>query len=67
MQFIFTLKIRSEYTIASLQNMNDISVLAIEITRLEQYPGSAYANEYMYSVYVAIIQASHDTVGTVLI
>ena len=29
--------------------MEDILVLAIEITRLEQYPGSAYANEYMYS------------------
>ena len=52
MQFIFTLKIHSEYTIASTQNMNDILVLAIEITRLEQYPGSAYANEYMYRVYM---------------
>ena len=54
--------------------MDDILVLAIEMTRLEQYPGSAYANEYMYMyiVYqwqcVAIMQAiSDDTVGTEII
>ena len=52
--------------------MDDILVLAIEMTRLEQYPGSAYADEYMYIVYqwqyVAIMQAiSDDTVGTEII
>ena len=47
--------------------MNYILVLAFEMYRLEKYPASAYANEYMYSVYVAIMQASDDTGGTVLI